>query len=139
MATDHQAIIDITLRYAWALDTHSFDELHQVFAPDVTADMRGVAVNGVDEMIARISNAVNRFDVTQHITTNHQIVVDGDTATCRCQLQSQHVTHSDDGNDDLFTIGGHYYDSLVRTADGWRITHRVMTQTWMSGNPRRPS
>jgi 3-phenylpropionate/cinnamic acid dioxygenase small subunit len=138
MANDHQDIINVTLRYAWALDTRSFDELHQVFTPDVVADMRGVAVHGIDEMITRISSAVNRFDVTQHITTNHQIVVDGDGATCRCQLQSQHVTHSDSG-DELFTIGGYYQDVLVRTSDGWRIAHRVMRQTWMAGNPRRPS
>ena len=65
---------------------------------------------------------------------NHQVRVDGDAATCRCQLQSQHVRRGTDGGDN-FIIGGYYLDTLARTPDGWRITHRVMEETWREGNP----
>ena len=131
---DRQQIIDLTLTYAWALDTKQLDELRNVFAPDATADLRGVACDGVESIITRIGGAILRLDATQHFTGNHQIVVTGDTATCRCQLQSQHVKAGVDGGD-TYMVGGYYEDRLARTADGWRITHRLMAQTWTTGNP----
>jgi hypothetical protein len=36
---------------------------------------------------------------------------------------------------DNYIVGGTYEDRLVRTGAGWRIAHRVMTQTWTEGNP----
>jgi ketosteroid isomerase-like protein len=127
MSDDVRAIIDLTLRYAWALDTKHIDDLDNVFAPDATGMLRGRECIGRDAIKERIGSAIGRFVVTQHITTNHQVVVDGDAATCRCQLQSQHVMET--GN---VIIGGYYEDTLTRTPDGWRITHRLMEQTWMS-------
>jgi ketosteroid isomerase-like protein len=131
---DQQQIIDVTIAYAWALDTKQLAQLRNVFTPDATAVLRGVECDGVEAIIERITPSILRLDATQHLIGNHQVVVDGDTATCRCQLQSQHVKAGVEGGD-TFLIGGIYDDRLVRTADGWRITYRVMTQTWTTGNP----
>ena len=60
---------------------------------------------------------------------------DGDTATCRCYLHAQHTLHGTPGGDN-FIIAGRYVDDLVRTADGWRITHRVLHFDWNEGNPK---
>jgi ketosteroid isomerase-like protein len=131
---DQQMIIDVTVAYTWALDTKQLDQLRDVFTPDATAVLRGVACAGRDAIIERIGPAITRLDATQHLIGNHHVVVNGDTATCRCQLQSQHVKAGVEGGD-TYLIGGTYDDRLVRTADGWRIAHRVMTQTWATGNP----
>ena len=131
---DRQQIIDLTIAYAWALDTKQVEQLRDVFVSDATALLRGIECRGVEAIIDRIGGAVARFDVTQHFLGNHQVVVTGDTATCRCQLQSQHVRAGVDGGDS-YLIGGYYDDRLVRTSDGWRIAHRVMAQTWATGNP----
>jgi ketosteroid isomerase-like protein len=131
---DREDIIDLAVRYAWALDTKQVDGLRDVFTPDATAMLRGVACNGVDEIIARVGGSILRLDCTQHLISNHQVVVNGDTATHRCQLQSQHVRTGVAGGDN-FIVGGYYEDRVVRTADGWRILHRLMQQTWTEGNP----
>ena len=60
--------------------------------------------------------------------------VDGDTATHRCHLQSQHVKRGTPGGDN-FLIGGIYDDRLARTPDGWRITYRTLIAVWTDGNP----
>ena len=133
MNADEKAIIDLTIAYTWALDTKQFDELRNVFAPDATGMLHGVACADADAIIARISGALTRLDVTQHLIGNHQVRIDGDTATCRCQLQSQHIKRGTEGGES-YIIGGTYEDRLVRTADGWRITHRTMAETWHSGN-----
>lgn len=133
MDADEKAIIDLTIAYTWALDTKQFDELRNVFAPDATGLLHGVACDDREAIISRISGSIVRLDATQHLIGNHQVRIDGDTATCRCQLQSQHVKRGTDGGDN-YIIGGLYDDRLARTADGWRITHRTMEETWNSGN-----
>jgi ketosteroid isomerase-like protein len=132
--SDQQDIIDLTIDYTWALDTKRVDDLRNIFLPNATAMLRGVECDGIDAIIARIGGAINRLDRTQHFIGNHQVAVDGDTATCRCQLQSQHVKDGTAGGDN-FIVGGFYDDRLVRTPAGWRISHRTMQQTWSEGNP----
>ena len=131
---DERAIVALTVAYAWALDTKHYEELRSVFAPDAKAVLRGVECDGVDAIIARISRPLDQLDATQHIVTNQQVELDGDVATCRTQLQSQHVLRSVEGGD-TFLIGGVYDDRLERRAEGWRIVHRTLTQTWTAGNP----
>jgi hypothetical protein len=131
--SDRDDIIDLAIAYTWALDTKRLDGLRDVFAPDATALLRGVECDGVESIITRIGGAILRLDATQHLVGNHQVVVDGDTATHRCQLHSQHFKSGTEGGD-WFVVGGHYDDDLRRTASGWRISHRVMTETWRSGN-----
>ena len=60
---------------------------------------------------------------------------DGDQATHRCYMHAQHVLRAADGGRN-FIIAGHYVDRLVRTTDGWRITHRDLIVTWTEGNRR---
>lgn len=131
--SDQQDIIDLTIAYAWSLDTKEVEGLRNVFLPDATATLHGVECAGVDAIIARIGGAILRLDRTQHFIGNHQVVLTGDTATCRCQLQSQHVLQGAAGGDN-FIIGGYYEDQLVRTAAGWRISNRLMAETWREGN-----
>lgn len=133
MNADEKAIIDLTIAYTWALDTKQFDELRTIFAPDATGMLHGVKCDDADAIIARISGALTRLDASQHLIGNHQVIIDGDTATCRCQLHSQHVKRGTEGGDN-YIIGGTYYDRFVRTAEGWRISHRTMEETWNSGN-----
>jgi hypothetical protein len=131
---DEQAIVALTIAYAWALDTRNYDELRSVFAPDATAVLRGVSCEGVDGIIGRISRPLGRLDATQHLVSNQQVRVEGDTGTCRTQLQSQHVLRGTEGGD-TYLIGGVYEDRLERRPDGWRIVHRTLTETWTAGNP----
>jgi ketosteroid isomerase-like protein len=131
--SDRDDIIALTIDYTWALDTKQLDRLRDIFADDATASLHGVDCDGVDAIIARIGGAITRLDATQHLIGNHQVAVDGDTATCRCQLHSQHVLRGTEGGDN-FVVGGYYSDQLRRTPGGWRITHRVMAETWRSGN-----
>ncbi len=134
VSSDQQAIIDLAIAYTWALDTKQFDALRTVFATDATADLNGVSCDGQDAIIARIERPLSRLDATQHLVGNHQVQVDGDTATHRCYLQSQHVKRGTPGGEN-FLIGGTYEDRLVRTTEGWRIAHRTMTPVWTDGNP----
>jgi hypothetical protein len=132
--SDRDDIIDLAIAYTWALDTKRLEDLRDIFTPDATADLRDVECAGVDAIIERIGSAVLRLDRTQHFVGNHQVHVDGDEGTHRCQLQGQHVLEGTEGGDN-YIVAGYYEDRVVRTPGGWRIAHRVMRQTWSEGNP----
>jgi hypothetical protein len=134
---DRLAIIDLTIAYAWALDTRDWDALRSVFLPDATAELGSPLLIGVDAIIERVRTALVPLDASQHIVANHQVsITDGDrgTASCRCYLQAQHVWRDAPGGSNLL-IGGRYEDTMSHGPDGWRISHRALVVTWRDGNP----
>lgn len=133
---DHQAIVDTAIRYTWALDQKRWDDLDDVFTPDArTFLMRTEPETGIDEIKERIRSSLAPLDDSQHIVSNHQVVLDGDTATHRCYLHAQHIFNDVEGSP-LFVVAGRYEDDMVRTADGWRITKRSLLTMWTDGNPQ---
>ena len=130
---DRQAIVDVAIRYTWALDERKYDELTNVFLPEATADLSSPTLRGRDEIIARIGAALDPLADSQHIVGNHQVSVDGDSATHRCYFHAQHVRHTADGRPN-YIVAGHYDDRMVRTPDGWRIEHRTLTVQWTDRN-----
>ena len=130
---DRMAIVDLTHAYCWALDTHQWDDLRQVFLPDATAVLGGSHLEGIEAIIARVTQALSPLDDSQHMVSTHQIRLAGDRATSRCYLHAQHVRHAAPGGPN-FIIAGRYEDELVRTTDGWRIAHRDLVPMWREGN-----
>lgn len=130
---DRMAIVDLTVRYAWALDTRRWAELDHVFTPDATAHLTE-PLDSREAIKERVRRALEVLDASQHIVANHQIVIDGDRASCRCYLHAQHVRRTAEGSPN-FVVAGHYEDQLARTVDGWRITRRDLVITWTDGNP----
>ena len=131
---DERDIVATAVRYTWALDERDWDALADVFVPDATADLgSGRTLVGLDEIRERIAASLTPLDDSQHIVGNHQVRVDGDTATHRCYLHSQHIRHLDKGSPN-YVIGGRYEDRMVRTEEGWRITHRTLVMMWNEGN-----
>lgn len=130
---DRQAIVDVTHRYCWSLDSRDLAGLDAVFLPDATAELLSPVLVGREAIRARIASAIVPLDATQHTVTNHMITVDGDRATCRCYLHSQHVREIGEGPS-TYVVAGRYEDELVRTAQGWRIAFRRLVVVWSEGN-----
>ncbi|WP_419842715.1 nuclear transport factor 2 family protein [Candidatus Poriferisodalis sp.] len=130
---DRAEIVQLTIDYCWALDTRDWEVLRRVFTPDAVTDLGMGGQRGVEEIIARVSGALNPLDDSQHLVGNHQIVIDGDTARGRCYLRAQHVREVDGGGS-VFEIGGRYEDGYVRTSEGWRICRRTIIPMWRDGN-----
>ena len=117
----------------WALDTKDWAVLDSVFTEDANGDLLEDVVGRV-AIKKRVETALSRMDETQHLIANHQINVQGDTATCRCYLQAQHVRKAAHGGPN-FIIAGRYEDQLTRTSEGWRISFRRLVVMWTDGNP----
>jgi quinol monooxygenase YgiN/3-phenylpropionate/cinnamic acid dioxygenase small subunit len=135
---DRQAITDLTVRYAWALDHRRFEDLTQVFADDASADYASLGLlQGREEIRTACARSLARFDRTQHIVANHQVDLDGDKASGRCYFHAQHITKTA-GVEHPYVVAGSYLDRYTRTGDGWRIAHRVLRVSWTEGTSPTP-
>lgn len=133
---DRMEIIDTINRYATSVDTRDWDLFLTCYTDEMNADMVSVGFDEPLDMPAKafleiIQHAVDPFDSTQHLISNHVIEIDGDNATCVCYLQAQHFSQDDTGAHALL-IGGYYANSLVRTPAGWRINKYKVVKTWMT-------
>ena len=132
---DRLAIEAVLTRYAWALDTREFDRLDEVFTPDAELDYTtaGGIKGSYPEVKAWLTKVLPFFPAYQHLVTNQEITIDGDTATSRAGFYNPMGHDRTDGTRVYFHCGGEYRDQLVRTSEGWRIKNRFEQTIWMDG------
>lgn len=132
---DRLEINDLLTRYAWAIDSKDWDALDRVFTHDAHIDY--TATGGIAGTLADIkpwlAKSLAAFPATQHLLSNSQVTITGDTATARTAVYNPMGAATREGPLHFFFMGGIYADHLVRTADGWRITQRVEHLVWMDG------
>lgn len=132
---DRQEISDLIYRYGSSLDDRDWARLSNCFTSDAVA-VYGAEI-GRQNGYAAIENICRTFleplDSSQHLISNLEIEIEGDTARSRCYLHAQHTKAGTPGGDNL-TIGGRYIDELIRTFDGWRIRKRELRVMWQEGN-----
>ncbi|MCK6563177.1 MAG: nuclear transport factor 2 family protein [Dehalococcoidia bacterium] len=137
---DRQAISDTVIRYATGIDMRDSVLYRSCFTDEVYFDFTSfsggqAAVLPADLWVARVAEALWGFTATQHISTNHVITLNGDEAVCVSYMQAQHYLPNDETVSTI-TLGGYYTNTLVRTAEGWRISRCVLTVTWETGDRR---
>jgi len=133
---DRLAIADVLTRYAWSLDSKEFDGLDDVFTDDAHLDYTssGGVAGAFPEVKAWLASVLPHFPAYQHLVTNTDIRIDGDTATSRAEFYNPMVTAKRDGSRGIFFVGGEYHDRLARTPAGWRITERIERSVWTDGD-----
>jgi ketosteroid isomerase-like protein len=133
-SNDIEAICNTVNLYPVAVDSLTWELFDRVFTEDCIADFGGPAVFQGLEPLKQIFEVIHRpFKASQHFTSNHQVQVDGDAATCLSYVRAIFVRDMPEGGN-MFESTGWYDDVLVRTADGWRISKRVSRMTWWGGN-----
>jgi SnoaL-like domain len=134
-ANDTLAIIVLINLYGFAVDTQCWDLFDRIFTSDVDADFSEKA-HWRDLAAFKADFAVfhNPFDNTQHVMSNHLVIVSGDTAHAFTYGSWRLVRKAADGAA-LWDGTGWYDDELVRTIAGWRIRKRTCRVVHWTGNP----
>ena len=128
--SDRAEIADVVNLYHHLVDTPDATRLGEVFTADAVLDVSDYGQplrEGLETIIASFVNRGPSPMVVAHTATNLLIEVDGDTARCtsRCLAALR------DGK-----VGAAVHsDALVRTAQGWRITRRVITMPYHMREP----
>lgn len=128
-------IINVINLYPLAVDTRRWDLLDRVFTQDAHTEFGGPARWNDLISLKRDFEIIHRpFEATLHVTTNHQVVVNGDSASCLSYVHGRFIREVPEGGS-MFESGGWYDDLLVRTPAGWRIKMRSCHTVWSGGNP----
>jgi 3-phenylpropionate/cinnamic acid dioxygenase small subunit len=137
---DRIEIDDLLTRYATAVDTRDWELYRTVFTADAVIDYTssGGIRGGLPEVITWLSESLAMFSMSQHLVTNRDIRVTGDTATSHSALYNAMGRTKRDGSLDLMFVGGGYRDKLRRTDLGWRVTERIQETAWFSSSPGAP-
>jgi hypothetical protein len=121
--------------YALAVDTRRWELFDRVFTPDVEADFGPQARwSDLASLKRDFAPAHEGFVATQHITTNHQVLVDGDAANAISYVHARFIRRTPEGGT-LTESYGWYDDRLTRTVAGWRINRRVCRGIFASDHP----
>ena len=133
---DRAEIHDVIVRYGWAIDTKDWALLDTCFTEDAAVDYSsnpGGKKGPYKQIRSWLEKMISAFPVTQHLMSNIDVKLAGDTATARTMVTNPQGATTREGPLHFFYVGARYDDQLVRTADGWKIAKRVETTLWFEG------
>jgi ketosteroid isomerase-like protein len=138
---------DLAGQVQWLVDRALIGDLLIDFARRVdTRDQAGYAANFTDDGVLELPfgvfngrEAISEMSGppppmgTHHLSTNHMIQIDGDTASSRSYLQATHIADVAKPTQN-WKAGGWYDCTFRRTADGWKFTRVVLSVLWAGGD-----
>lgn len=140
---DRASISDLLVEFARTLDDRDWAANTALYVPDGVFSVGQVfALSGHDELMRTgTEQGLGQYHGTWHLSSNHAIEIDGDTARTRSYLLAIHLLGPDTFR---HADGAGWYDcTLRRTADGWRFVTVNIREIWNAGEPlphtQRPS
>jgi hypothetical protein len=133
--SDRQQIGELLYRYARGVDTRDWALWRTVFTDDAELDYTSApgGIAGDREAIAQwLETVLAAFPMTQHIITNIECELDGDTATAHAIFYNPMLFP---GAKEPAFCGGRYLHELVRTRGGWRSRRLVEHNEWFVNPP----
>ena len=132
---DVEAIRDLAISYAYAVDDRDWGRWEALFLPDAAIDYTsaGGIAGGPADIVAWLRDALGVFTFCMHSILTHEIRFAGpDRATGRVHVFNRNgVTW--EGRPEIFDVGGTYEDSYVRVGDSWRFSSRTERTAYFSG------
>ena len=126
-AADHVAIVELANLFENAFDEGDIDTHMNTWADEIRFESPFGSYDdrdGYREWVSGFYEQMNGMGGTRHLITNNVIDVDGDRASQTCYLVILGRTMNDGGPALMATV--RFEDELVRTADGWRFSSRVL-------------
>jgi len=127
------AIRDVLYAYSTGVDTRDWRSFRACFVDEVEIDLsswngRPAAVLRADDWVGGVRAGLSGFDATHHLTANHLIEIEGETARCTSDVQASHVLDRA-----RLILGGWYETRLAHRDGGWRIAANTLHVTWRKG------
>ena len=135
MSPEHDAVAEVLLRYAVAMDVSNLELLATCYTDDCRVEVsnRGLVATSRDAIVEGAAALLAAVDATYHVITNQIVEVDGDRARMSAYAQTSYFRRGSPSGDSLVVLGI-YELELRRLADGWRASHVVLHELWSKGN-----
>jgi hypothetical protein len=134
---DEANIIKLINRFYFSVDMGDYTTMRSCLTDEVEFDYTALFGTQMpptaEELVENVRLNHQGLRGTQHITANHLVDLKEDTAKCRVNFQAQHFLPNDRGSN-LWTLGGCYFYSLVRTTEEWKISGCIVDVIWTDGN-----
>lgn len=130
---DWLAICNLKADYCRLLDTKDWAGWKALFTEDCVVDTRsagGTLEQGRDRFVDMVSTALATAK-TAHQIHSPQITLDGDRAKVIWAMQDRVIK-------DTFGLTGygHYHETCVRAAEGWKIAEQTLTRLIVEMDPQ---
>ena len=126
-AADHIAIVELANLFENAFDEGDINTHMATWADEMSFESPFGNYDdrdGYREWVSGFYEQMSGMGGTRHLITNNVVDVDGDRASQTCYLVILGRTMNDGGPALMATV--RFEDELVRTAEGWRFTSRVL-------------
>ena len=130
------AIQQVLNRCSEAASRGDFATVGTTYAEDGVWDTPVGCYEGREAALHGMSSTAALFDYIVQINAPGVIQVDGDRATARSVIKESGKYK---GRNELLDVLGHFADTLVRTADGWKFKRRVFELQGMHSFPMLPA
>ena len=133
---DRLEIEDVLTRYCYAIDDRQWDAYRVLFTPDAVIDDRvtGGLKSGVEEHVNYLKKALSKIQLSQHAISTVLLELNGDIAQVRAHCSCPMVVVGAAGKQ-VFFQGLWYRNSLIRTREGWKISHLLEEGYWTYNVP----
>lgn len=128
---DQQHIIATTIAMVLLADRREWETLTTLFTDEIRSDYTALTggepstVRAAD-LVAGWKEGLSAFTATQHLVTNHEVTITGQSAEVHAYFQAIHCKP----DQTLWILGGRYHYLLEKRADGWRISAITMIPIW---------
>jgi len=131
---DEAAVRALLDRFGQMLDEKDWQGYAATFAEDGSFEIFGERRVGRAEIARGPERDLSRFERTQHFTSNHVVVIDGDEARTRSNLLAVHIPSLAEP-DRHADVGARYHGLAKRTPEGWRLAEMRIEPLWSAGIP----
>lgn len=128
---DRQALQQLVLRYARAVDRKDFDRLCGLYHPDAHHDHGGMFAGSPAEMVRWLRETMVDIE-TQHLIANSLFSIQGTQAQGEIYSVNFHYFPKSGRN---YIAGGRYLDRYEKRDGIWRFTSRRRVIDWSEERP----
>ncbi|MFE4756795.1 nuclear transport factor 2 family protein [Streptomyces mirabilis] len=131
---DRSEISETVIRYFRALDLQDWPAMRATLTDTLDLDFSELfgdprEVVASDDFVGAAPHRMGGFRATQHISPNHVITIDGDSAEMTAYMNAWHVVEGPDGIEQTYVLRGSYDITMRRMSDGWRMS-RLRMRVW---------
>ncbi|KAK4095586.1 hypothetical protein Purlil1_382 [Purpureocillium lilacinum] len=143
---DRLTISDLLISFAHAIDTKNWTAYEDLLAEDGIVEipvklpdgsyLRHVGREGTADWVAGNSEkpGLSQFAATHHMSTNHQVNIEGDSASTHSYTHCIHRLSDNPG--EVWEVGGWYTCDLRRVGDrDWKFAKVHFDIVWEHGKP----
>ena len=117
-----RALVD---RYSDAANRCNTADMAATYAEDATLNALGNELSGRAAIQGAFDQTIPLMQVMNQVCSGGVVEVNGDRATARWNVTEFSKRH---GKELIEMFLGNYEDEMIRTADGWRFSRRVLTR-----------